>query len=247
VRDDLLEREVDVAVDQPGAGGRGEHRSGRLRRDGPVAASEIGPQSRDRGWVKRDLARLAELAVAHHQQSVGEVDVVAVQADRLTDSHPGDREQPDQRAHRRCAVWRRDHPCAVHQRQNLRVGIEVRDRAPRPPRQQISARYLVRGVDRVQMGGEAADDRQPLVVPVRAGRWRAGRPLKRQLRGDQGLVALGHPPGELGQQLPRASELVSHRAPDLEIPGEVLLERAHALAPGHGRESKLNAALSTLA
>jgi hypothetical protein len=51
---------------------------------------------------------------------------------------------------------------------------------------------LVRGVDRVRMSGEAADDGQPLVAPVRAGR-------RREPAGDHPLVALGHPGGELRQ------------------------------------------------
>ena len=182
VRHDPLEREVDVAVDQPGPGRRGEHRGGRLGRDGPVAAGEIARSAVIVVWVKRELARLAELGVAHDQQSVGEVDVGAVEADRLTDPHPGDRQQPDQRAHRRRAVRRRDHPRAVHQRQDLRVGVEVRDRAPRPPRQQIGWRYLVRGVERVQVRGEAADDRQSLAMPVRVGRRRAASPTRAPAR-----------------------------------------------------------------
>jgi hypothetical protein len=108
---------------------------------------------------------------------------------------------------------------AAHQRHDLGVGIEVRDNPSLPPRQQIGRRYLVHRVNRVQMSGEAAEDRQSMAVPVRSGRWWAGRPLKRQLAGDHPLIMLSHPRGELRQQLPRASELVSHRPPDRQILG----------------------------
>src|SRR5664280_547193 len=127
VRDDPLEREVDVAVAQPGAGGRGEHRRGRLGRDGPITASEIGLQSHDRAGVKRDLARLAELAVAHDQQFVGEIDVRTVQADRLADSHPAHREQPDQRAHRAATIRTLIGLLAVS---GMRVGEAIRLNRP---------------------------------------------------------------------------------------------------------------------
>ncbi len=73
------------------------------------------------------------------------VDVGAVEADRFADPHPGDGQQPDQRAHRRGAMRRRDHARRVDQRQDLAVGVEVGHRPVRALGQQILRDDLVGG------------------------------------------------------------------------------------------------------
>jgi hypothetical protein len=74
---------------------------------GTVAAAEVAAKGAQRARVQRQLARLVELAVAHDQHAGLEIDVVAVQGDRLADPHPGDGEQADQglicRSAQRCA------------------------------------------------------------------------------------------------------------------------------------------------
>jgi hypothetical protein len=51
--------------------------------------------------VQRQLAALPELAIHDPQELMAVIDVVATEADRLPDPHPGDGHQPDQRLHRR--------------------------------------------------------------------------------------------------------------------------------------------------
>ena len=244
---DPLEREVDVAVGQPRACGRREQRRRRLGGDRAVAAAQVAAQRRDRAGVQRQLAGLAELAVADDQQLVLVVDVAAVKADRLADTHPGDRQHADQRAQRRCAVCGRDDARRVHQREHLAVGVEVGDPAARAPHQQIGGRHLVGGIDRVQVRCETADDGQPLAVPVGACGRRQRRPRQGQLGRDRVRTSLVEPGEELGQQLAGALELVAQRATDCQVLIELALEPAHDRAPGHGRASVRSASRSTLA
>jgi hypothetical protein len=249
VLDDPLERQVNVAVGQPCADRRGEHRHGRFARDGPVTAGQVGAQRRDRRRVDGKLAGLGELALDEGQHAALVVDVGLVQADRLADPHPGDRQQPDQRAHRRGAMRRRDHRRGIHQRPDLGVGIEEGHRAPRALGQQILRDQLVDGVQRVHVRGEAADDREAVRVPVGAGRLGQRRPRKRRGGRDRLLGVLVHPGDELGQQLLGAREPVAQRAAHRQVAGEPVLERDHDRPPssGHGHASWRSASRSTLA
>ena len=97
------ERQVKVVVAQPGPGQRDEE--GRRAGLGAelVPALCVGPERRDGAVVQRKFAGLAEFGVTHDQDPVGEVDVVAVQSQRLTDAHPGHPQQPDQRREGRLA------------------------------------------------------------------------------------------------------------------------------------------------
>ena len=90
-------RVVDVAVEQPGPG------RGHEQRRRPGGGAELGRAAAGSGAARRrvvgcsgQLPGLAELAVAHHQPSGGEVDVAAVERDRLAHPDPGHRQQPDQ-------------------------------------------------------------------------------------------------------------------------------------------------------
>jgi hypothetical protein len=79
--------------------------------------------------MQRQLPGLAELAVAHHDQSAAQVDVAAVERDHLTDPHPGGGQQPDQRG-----IGRRPQPWSQivgsgHHRGDVGIGIQIRHRA----------------------------------------------------------------------------------------------------------------------
>ena len=72
------------------AGGRGE----------PVTQSLIAAQRVDGAGMQRQLPGLAELAVPHQRAARWQVDVAAVERDRLPDPDAGHRQQPDQRGER---------------------------------------------------------------------------------------------------------------------------------------------------
>jgi len=95
--------------------------------------------------VQRHLARLAELAVAHDQELVREVEVAAVEADRFPDPHPGDRDQPDQRPVGRDPQREAQGVGGGDQRRDLRVGVQVGRRPWRPAREQVLGRTSVAG------------------------------------------------------------------------------------------------------
>ena len=157
--------------------------------------------------------------------------------DRLADPHPGDRQQADQRPDRRGAMRRWDQRLGgVHQREDLVVGVEVRRRATRPRRQQIGWRHLVRGVERVQVRGEAADDRQPVALPVRGCRC-AGEVAQASACSVviRSLLALVQLVDELRQQLLVALELVAERAADAPDSQRGAAQASSCAPPGQGR------------
>ncbi|WJK41329.1 hypothetical protein O7608_02505 [Solwaraspora sp. WMMA2056] len=49
--------------------------------------------------MQRQQALLAELGVPHHQDTGVGVEVAVIGGQRLAQTHAGDREQPDERAH----------------------------------------------------------------------------------------------------------------------------------------------------
>jgi len=238
---------VDVAVDQPTAGRRDQQRVADVRVLVRLAQAQIAAQRRHGRGVQRQLARFAELALAHGQQRVPQVEVRALQPDRLADAHPGHRQQPDQRAIGRLAQAAAQRGGGGHQRRDLPAGVQIRDRAPRPPRQRVGGRHLMAWVERVQIAGKAAHDREPERPPAAAPGGRQRRPGERV--GDRHAVL----PERLEmlqvlrQKLLGALELEAERATDPQIVGQLRVERAHAAPPGHGRASSRSRSRSTFA
>ena len=154
-----------------------------LGRAGLAAAGSGAARSTVRR-VQGQFAGLAELAVPHHQPPGGEVDVAAVERDRFTDPHSGDRQQPDQGGERGPPQRGAQRAGGGDQRGDVGVGIQVRAGPQRPLRQQIRGGHLVRRVERVQVGGEAAHRRQPVGPPVRAAVGGQPRPVQRRRHGD---------------------------------------------------------------
>ncbi len=99
------------------AGGRAR------RRLQPIASAQVAAQRPHRARVQRQLARLAELAVAHEKEVLLEVDVAAVEADRLPDPQTADREQADQRPVGRDPQRETQRAGGREQRRDLLLGI----------------------------------------------------------------------------------------------------------------------------
>ena len=85
-----------VAADPPAARGD-EKRRGCLLWEAGVTLPDVVPQRGDGAVVQRDLALLVLLARADENHAVAEIDLVAVQRERLCRAQRDDREQPDQR------------------------------------------------------------------------------------------------------------------------------------------------------
>jgi hypothetical protein len=122
--DQAVEGAPDVVVAKPGARGGQQQRGADRRREQLVARLEIVPQRRHRGWVQREQAGLAELAVAHPQQPVVVgVEVVAVEPDRLADAHPGDGQQADQGLVGRCPKRAGQGAGGIDERGDIGLGV----------------------------------------------------------------------------------------------------------------------------
>jgi hypothetical protein len=154
---------------KPGARGRDEEGGRRRLRAEVVAPFCVDVERLQGARVQRHLAALAELAVDDAQQSTAAVDVVAVEADRLADAQPADREQPDQRLVGR-RLQRRGEPAGRrHQRGDVAVGVQVRGHPPAAVGQQPCRRHLGGPIERPKVAGEAAHHRQLLAPPHRVG------------------------------------------------------------------------------
>lgn len=133
----------------------------------------------DRGGVERDLALLLLLARADVHHAVAEIDVVAVERERLSGTHSGDGQQPDH-GHVACGAQRwREPACGVDQRRDLRVCIDVWRDPWAMPGQKVGGGNLAGGVDRREIPGEPASDGEPLAPAVRMRADRHPRPHQR--------------------------------------------------------------------
>ena len=131
----------------------------------PVPEAGVLGERVDRARMQRHLAPLLVLAM-DAQHAILEIDVLALEAERLAEPQPGDSQQPDQRAVRRSPRrWLQRGGC-VHQREDLGRRVDIRREALRAGGQQIPGRDLGPLVDRREMPGEPAD------------RLRAGEPTR---------------------------------------------------------------------
>ena len=105
---------------------RGEEARGRVRPGAePVAQPGAPAKGFGRGGVGRHFALLLLLGAADMQRAIVQIDIAAVQPERLTEPQAGGRHQPDQRPHRRRVQRRRQRPRDRHQRDDLCVGVDV--------------------------------------------------------------------------------------------------------------------------
>ena len=150
-----------------------------------VSAAAVRGERLDGARVQRNLSGLAELGLSDPQHAAGQVDVVAVQAQRLADAQPGHRQQPDQgleggRPQRRAELAGRG-----HQRGDVGIGIQVGHGPVRSGWEQAWRWHLVTGVDGVQVPGEGAHHREPVTPPLRAAVEGQARPGQRRVGGDR--------------------------------------------------------------
>jgi hypothetical protein len=74
----VVERVVDVAVEQSGPGSGHEQRRRRDCRSGPVPQPLVAPQCLDGAGMQGQLPGLAELAVPHHHPPDREINIVPI-------------------------------------------------------------------------------------------------------------------------------------------------------------------------
>jgi hypothetical protein len=94
--DQSVEGVLDVGVKQPGAR-RGEEQ--RRRASPPrrsIRSVQIVVESVHAARMQRQLAGFAELSVADGEQAADRIEVIAVEANRFPNPHPGHRQQGDQ-------------------------------------------------------------------------------------------------------------------------------------------------------
>src|ERR1019366_141528 len=123
--DERGERLVElVAADPSSARGEEERLRCRLREAG-VTLQDVVSQRGDSAVVQRDLTLFLLLARADENHTVAQIDVVAVQRQRFSRPHRGDREQPDQRLMTYRAQPRREPPSGRDQCRDFLTGVDV--------------------------------------------------------------------------------------------------------------------------
>ena len=146
-----------------------------------------------------------------------EVDVVALERERLTDPHARHGEQPEQRLIARRAHRVAQPPRLLQQAADVLLGEQVGGGALATSGKDVRRRDLARRVDRLQIGGEATRDTQPLGPVVRVNADRQPCPLDRQLGGDRGRSGSVEVTDELAEQPLIFFELEPERATQPQI------------------------------
>jgi hypothetical protein len=133
------------------------------------------------------------------------------------------------------------------QRGDLLIGVEERDRAPRPARQHAGRRNLHVRVSGVQVASEPADGLQSMRVIARMPA-RADRPRDCVIDRDPLLATFLEILDELREEPLGGVELVAHGSTDRQIIGQRVTQRAHPdVLPGHGLASCRSPSRSTFA
>ena len=128
--DQFMKGRVDGVVDQPVAATGDEEapRAGTWAELVPLEAVEA--ERLEGGGVAQYFSPPTELRAADHDQPLGPVDVVVVEAHRFTDPHTGHRQQPEEclescRPQRWCEL-----AGGTHQRGDIGVGVQVWSSGP---------------------------------------------------------------------------------------------------------------------
>ena len=210
---------------------------------GRIAAQHLGG-----GRVQRHEPGAIVLGVPDGDQAGVEVDVVALERDRLADPHAGHGEQPEQRLVARRAQRMRQPARFCQQPADVRLGEQVGGGAPATSGEHAGRRDLGRWVDRLQVAGERPDDPEPFRPLVRINVNRQPRPTDREFGGDRGRARGLDISDELRELAPVLLELEPERATHPQIVIGMLLEAAHRSAPpGHGAARSRSRSTSTRA
>lgn len=149
--------------------------------------------------MQHQFTVLVELPVTHQHDPSVEVGVAPIQTDCLADPHPGDGQEPNQRREGRSAQRRRQRLRRRHQRDDVLIGEQIGRAAVGAPRQQADSGHLMRWIQRMQIGGEPADDREAIGTPCRPGVGRQQCPRQRGGHADGDLSRVF----EVVQELPK--------------------------------------------
>ena len=247
VADQAGEDVVDVLFDQAGPPAR--HQQGRRLGVGevPVAQSCILGQGLDGAGVKGDLPALCELAVPDGQEPLVGVEVGAVQADRLPESHAGHLEQADEGPVGGGVEGWAEPGGSSHERRHLGLGVEIGDGPSVAGREQAHRGDLGGGIEGSQVAGEATDHSQASGPPRRKGVLGQNGPGQGQLRGDGAGSSRLQEGGEIGQQPAVVLQLVAQRPAHAQVVVDGLADPGHAGTPGQGWASPPSAIRSTFA
>ena len=163
---DLPEGLAHAAAIEPGAHGGDEERPRAGPRAEAVALGGVARQGFcDRG-VQRDQPGAVELRVADRNDPGLQVDVVAVEADRLADPHAAGSEQPKQRLVGRRPNSRAQRSGALQQTTDVALRPQERRRPVPAGGEHARRRDLRRRVERPQVAGKPASDGRQALRPV---------------------------------------------------------------------------------
>ena len=112
--------------------------------------------------------------------------------------------------------------------------------------QEVGRRYLMAGVQRVQVSSEATYGVQSVCPPELTAGGRQPSPGERQFGCDEIRPRRRTVRRELGDQLARTSQLETQAAAQCEVLFNAFGEGAHGVAPDQGRASSRNRVRSTL-
>ena len=247
--DQLDERRVEFRAAHPPSPRRQEERRRGRCREASLTQAGIGAKRTDRARVQRHLPLFVVLSGAHVHHAVVQVDIFAVESERLGGATASDGQQPDQRLVTGCAQRRPQLSSGCHQRRDLLLGVDVGGDAGTVPGQQVAGRDLAGGIDRGQVPGETTHHREPLAPRKRMGVDGEPCPRQRQLGGDPRRLG---PVEELDEPFEHAPVL-GHREAEPAADAQVVIQRrtqrAHDTPAdvGHGRASGRSAPWSTLA
>ncbi len=214
-----------------------------------VAPREVVLQRAPCRLVQWNETRLAELATADGQHAGGQIHIVVSECKRFIETHPGDREQPDERAQgpgskrlARAQLAGGGHQCA-----NLAASVVVGLAPLRAKRQQAHLGHFGGGIKGLQVArklthaAQAAGPRSRLNVRQRR------CPLECECRANRSGAARVHELAEPAQVNLRQHQPKPERPAHLKIVLEPFVKEAHGTPPGHRIASVRKRVRSTLA
>ena len=241
------QRPPDVGVDEPGAPGGYEEAGLAGCRAEPVACPGVIAQGADRAGVQRELTGLIPFGVADQEKPCSRVDIIAAEPDGLPDAQAGHCQQPEERAVGGGPQRWSESAGGCHEAGERVLAEQVRSGPLIAAAEQVSCGHLGAGIEGCQVSGEAARNRQPGSVPVRAGTRRDCRPGQREPGGDRARPGFFQVGDELGEQPGVTVKLEPERPADADVVLRRLAQPAHAALPGQRRATRRSAAGLTLA
>lgn len=184
--EELAEHVVHGDVEQPRPT-YGDEEAGRLGVWAELVPNlHVDAQCGARRLVQREPAVFAELRQRDVQHPGPQVHVLAVEADRLTDPHACDRQQPKQRLVSRAPQSWTKGAGDLEQPGDVGLGVQIRSRVVARTAQQVRRRDLNTRVQTLQVAGEAADHTETMGPLGRGSIGASGGPGQRGCARDGG-------------------------------------------------------------